>query len=122
MKEFKTRMNDDQMNITRSIITSKLERTAIAMLQNVRNIANIDLSKFDRPDYLTEEKYILTKDNAAVKAEKSETHMNQLKVSLYCEKAKLDIAKYWKQWVSDQLQLNLQMLCDIKVMLLSIKS
>lgn len=92
------------------------------MLHKIRNKADINLSKLIKPNDLTEEQYMMNKDNAKIKARKCDTHVKQLEILLYCEKEKLTIAEYQKQWISDQLQAYLQMLYDIKYMLINLKT
>jgi len=92
------------------------------MLREMRNKTDIDLSKLFKSYYLTEEQYIVNRDNAKLKARKCETHVKQLEILLYCEKEKLAIAKFQKQWISDQLQTYLQMLYDVKYVLINLET
>lgn len=121
VKKYKSKINNACLNAKQSIIVIKLEKSTIAMLREMRNKTDIDLSKLFKPNYLTEERYIVNKDNAKIKARKCETHVKQLEILLYCEKEKLAIAKYQNQWISDQLQTYLQMLYDVKYVLINLK-
>ncbi|CAL1685675.1 unnamed protein product [Lasius platythorax] len=122
IKKYKSKINNAHLNAKRSIIVAKLEKSTIAMLHKIRNKADINLSKLIKPNDLTEEQYMMNKDNAKIKAQKCDMHVKQLEILLYCEKEKLAIAEYQKQWISDQLQAYLQMLYDIKYMLINLKT
>lgn len=105
------------LHITRSIVISKLEKSTIIMLYNIYKKANVNLSKLVKFKYLTEEQYIINKDNAKILARKCETRTKHVEVLLYCEKETLNVAENQKCWLSERLQENLQMLYDIKYML-----
>lgn len=105
------------LNIIRSLITSKLEKSTITMLYNIYKKANVNLSKLVKSKYLTEEQYMKNKDNARILARKCETRTKHVEVLLYCEKVALNVAENQKRWISERLQENLQMLYDIKYML-----
>lgn len=121
VKKYKSKINSAYLNVKQSIVAIKLEKSTTAMLHKMRNKTDIDLSKLFKSDYLTEEQYIVNKDNAKIKAQKCETHVKQLEILLYCEKEKLAIAKFQKQWISDQLQTYLQMLYDVKYVLINLE-
>jgi len=109
------------LSTTRSIIISELEKSIIRMLQGVRTKANVNLPKLDKFNYLTEEQYIMNKDNAKILARKCETRMKYVELLLYCEKEKLTIAENQKQWIHDQMQEQLQTLYDITYVLKNLK-
>ncbi|XP_025267271.1 uncharacterized protein LOC112638905 [Camponotus floridanus] len=122
VKKYKSKINNAYLNAKRSIVAIKLKKSTIAMLCEMRNKTDIDLSKLFKSNYLTGEQYIVNKDNAKLKARKCETHVKQLEILLYCEKEKLAIAKFQKQWISDQLQTYLQILYDIKYVLINLET
>lgn len=117
IKEYKRKINDMHLGITRSIITSKLEKSTITMLYNIYERANVNLSKLIKFKYFTEEQYIMNKDNAKILARKCETHAKHVELLFYCEKETLNVAKNQKRWISERLRENLQMLYDVKYML-----
>lgn len=91
------------------------------MLRDSRSKANVQLSKLTTPDHLTEEQYIINRDKAAIEARKCETRVKYLEILLYCEREKLAIAKFRKQWISEQNESQMQMLYDIKRVLMNMK-
>ncbi|XP_072761848.1 cilia- and flagella-associated protein 157 [Anoplolepis gracilipes] len=124
MKKYKSKINDAHLNAKRSTIVVKLEKSMIAMLHKICNNRDHNLpklSKLSKLNHLMKEQYMMNKNNAEMKAQKCEAHVNQLKISLYFEKAKLVIANDQKERISDQLQANLQMLYDIKYLLKNLK-
>lgn len=116
-EKYKSKINNAHLKAKRSIVIAKLEKSTSDLLCQLHNKTDTKLSKIIKFDHLTEEQYMVNKDNAKIKARKCETYVKQLEVLLYCEKEKLTIAKYQKQWVSDQLQAYMQMLCDVKYVL-----
>lgn len=120
--KYKNKINNAHLNAKRSIVIAKLEKSTIAMLRQMRNKTDNKLSKIIKFNHLTEEQYVVNKDNAKIKAQKCEMYVKQLEILLYCEKEKLAIAKYQKQYVSDQLQAYLQMLYDVKYVLINLKT
>ncbi|XP_070149953.1 cilia- and flagella-associated protein 157-like [Polyergus mexicanus] len=120
--KYKNKINNAHLNAKRSIVIAKLEKSTIAILRQMSNKTDNKLSKIIKLNHLTEEQYVVNKDNAKIKARKCEIYVKQLEVLLYCEKEKLAIAKYQKQWVSDQLQAYLQMLYDVKYVLINLKT
>lgn len=122
MKKYKSKINNAHLNIKQSITVGKLEKSTIAMLHKVCNKTDVNLSKLIKSNHLTEEQYMLSKDKAKIEAQKCNIHVKKLEILLYCEEEKLAIAKYKKQWISDQLQAYLQMLYDVKYMLINLKT
>lgn len=122
MKEYKRKINNKHLYTTQSIIISKLEKSIITMLHDVCKKANVNLSKLAKFNYLTEEQYIINKDNAKILARKCETRAKHVELLLYCEKEKLTIAENKKRWITDQLREHLQILYDIIYMLKKLKN
>lgn len=120
--EYKRKINEMHSNGKRSLITIKLEKSVIAILGKTRDKAHANLTKLTRRSHLTQDQYMIHKDNARDNAHKCETRIKHLEVSLYREKEKLAIAESQKQWISDQLQIYLQMLHDAQCMLINLKS
>jgi len=106
----------------RSIVTSKLEKSAIAMLHKSYNKAVLKIPKLDKLDYLTEDQYISQKDIANFEARENIERMKRSNIILFREKAKLAIAKIQEKSVSKQLRQQIEMLYDTKNMLMKLKS
>ncbi|XP_050458101.1 uncharacterized protein MG328 homolog [Cataglyphis hispanica] len=120
-EKYKSKMNNARLNTKQSIIITKLAKTSSDMLSDLCYKTNIKLSELVKFDHLPEEQYVVNTDNAMIKAQNHEATVKELEVLLYREEEKLTIAKYQEQWVSDQLQTHLQMLCDVKYVLAKLK-
>lgn len=120
-EKYKSKINKAKLNAKQSMIVAKLERSTIDMLHQLYSKIDRKIFKVIKFSHLTEEQYVVKKDTANMNARKCETYVNQLEALLYCEEEKLNIAKYQKQWVSEQLQVYLQMLCDVKYVLANLK-
>lgn len=121
IKEYKRKMNDARLSTKRSMLVVKLEKSTTATLHEIRNNMEANLSKLNTYSYLTEDQYIIQKDNALKRIQGYETHVRNLEILLYRENEKLSIAKYQKQWISDQLQIHLQIFYDIHCVLMNLK-
>ncbi|XP_011706557.1 PREDICTED: uncharacterized protein LOC105461744 [Wasmannia auropunctata] len=121
IKEYKSEINNMHLYMTRSIVISELEKSIITMLHDIHKEANVNLSKLNKFNYLTEEQYIKNKDDAKILAHKCEMRTKYVEVLLYCEKEKLTIAENQKRWISNQLQEQLQLLYDVTYVLKNLK-
>lgn len=122
MKEYKRKINNKHLYTVQSIVISKLEKSTIAMLHDIRKKANVNLSKLVKFNYFTEEQYVTNKDKAKILARKCEIRAKHVELLLYCEKEKLTIAENQKRLISDQLREHLQILYDITCMLKNLKN
>lgn len=121
VKEYKKKINNTHLCTTRSIVSSKLEKSVIIMLHDIRKRANVNLSKLVKFNYFTEEQYVMNRDNAKILALKCEMRAKHVELLLYYEKEKLIIAENQKRWISERLQEHLQILYDVKYVLKNLK-
>lgn len=121
MKEHKRKINDTRYNAKRFTVANKLTKSTIAMLRKIPKRPYVT-SELIKPIYLTEEEYVINRDNANLEAKKCEVRMKHTEIVLYREKEKLAIAEYQKQWISDQIQIHLRMFYDLKYKLMNLKA
>jgi len=122
MKEYKGKIKDAHLDMKRSIVISKLEKSAIAMLHKSYNKAALKIPKLEKLNDFTEDQYIAQKDIANFETQEFIKRKQYLDISLFREKGKLAIAKIQKQLISKQLRKQIQMLYDIKHILMKLKS
>jgi len=122
MKGYKEKIKNAHLNTKRSLLTSKLEKSAIAMLHKSYNKAIQKIPKLDKFDHLMEDEYVLQRDTANFEALECIERMKRLDVSLFCEKEKLVAAKYQKLSISKQLRDQIQVLYDVKYLLTKLTS
>lgn len=117
VKKYKKEINDKHLSATHSIGSAKIEKSVITILRKIYDKADVSLSKLIKPRIITrlmEQRYIMNKDNALIKAQKCEARVKHLEILLYLERMKFTIAQDQKRWISNQLQIQLQSFHDVK--------